>query len=324
MKQFLFFSFIVLASTLLLFSMTGTAVAVCSSDADCDDTNFCTDDSCNVGTGECVFTDNDTNDCGDGIFCNGIEACLSGVCIAGLPVDCDDGVACTADSCSEEFRSCKHTVPDADFDGHGDANCVDGAGMPLGDDCNDQDNTRFAGSPEVCDSDDEDCDPETFGNRDQDGDGFIDLECCNGTNGSMNCGDDCDDMELSVHPIQNEVCNGVDDDCDGDIDMASEGVGGSLTKSHFPDSDGDGYGDPATSFALCPGEPGFSMLGNDCDDTKAAIFPGAMICGAPANPTNVMVCMSDGTFALGSCDPNTKSVCVMQPNGTGICQPKKG
>jgi len=71
----------------------------------------------------------------------------------------------------------------------------------LGDDCDDVDPNRHPGMTEVCDSDDEDCDTTTFGNRDQDGDGFVDSACCNDTD----CGNDCDDMNISIHPIQNEI-----------------------------------------------------------------------------------------------------------------------
>ncbi|MFO0762990.1 MAG: DNRLRE domain-containing protein [Byssovorax sp.] len=37
--------------------------------------------------------------CGDGDICNGDEVCNAGVCDRGAPLDCDDGVACTVDSC---------------------------------------------------------------------------------------------------------------------------------------------------------------------------------------------------------------------------------
>jgi len=49
--------------------------------------------------------------CDDGIFCNGAERCLAGLCIAGSPVSCDDNLSCTADSCSEFLRSCL-SIPD--------------------------------------------------------------------------------------------------------------------------------------------------------------------------------------------------------------------
>lgn len=47
-------------------------------------------------------------DCQDGGYCNGAERCVGGFCQAGTSVSCDDGVACTVDSCSETTRSCNH------------------------------------------------------------------------------------------------------------------------------------------------------------------------------------------------------------------------
>lgn len=47
----------------------------------------------------------DSNDCGDGLFCNGAEQCAAGVCQAGPPPCADDGLACTLD-CEEDSRTC--------------------------------------------------------------------------------------------------------------------------------------------------------------------------------------------------------------------------
>lgn len=44
--------------------------------------------------------------CDDGLFCNGVEACVNGVCSAGTPIVCNDGVACTADACDETANTC--------------------------------------------------------------------------------------------------------------------------------------------------------------------------------------------------------------------------
>ena len=66
---------------------------------------------------------------------------------------------------------------------------------------------------------DEDCNPETLGTADRDGDGHIDSRVCNWINsGNFNCGDDCDDGQGGVHPYTTEACNDRDDDCDGVID----------------------------------------------------------------------------------------------------------
>jgi hypothetical protein len=52
-------------------------------------------------------------DCDDGLFCNGAETCAAGACVAGTPVECDDGVDCTVDACSEATRACQQTPDDA-------------------------------------------------------------------------------------------------------------------------------------------------------------------------------------------------------------------
>jgi hypothetical protein len=45
-------------------------------------------------------------DCDDGVFCNGTEQCVASACQPGIPVACDDGVACTRDSCDEGTGTC--------------------------------------------------------------------------------------------------------------------------------------------------------------------------------------------------------------------------
>jgi hypothetical protein len=89
-----------------------------------------------------------------------------------------------------------------------------------GDDCNDNDVHAFPGNTEIGDyaGHDEDCDPSTIGNRDVDGDGFIDAGIYNvGGNGEIH-GNDCDDTQRLVNPMQQEVPNDRDDDCDTVVD----------------------------------------------------------------------------------------------------------
>jgi hypothetical protein len=74
----------------------------------CDDGNPCTTDTCLAVTG-CQHTPlaNGTA-CNDVSVCNGAETCLSGVCTAGTPLNCDDGNPCTADVC-DPVAGCRHT-----------------------------------------------------------------------------------------------------------------------------------------------------------------------------------------------------------------------
>jgi len=201
-----------------------------------------------------------------------------------------------------------------DFDGDGYVSSACG-----GDDCDDLDPLRYPGNREICDIDnrDEDCATSTFGHTDDDRDGFVSTQCCNEmADGSLNCGTDCDDNRGSTSPIGNDVCNGLDDNCDGDIDEEASIL-------QFVDADKDGHGTAAVNgvnLLKCPGTVGFSPLSNDCDDSNPAIQPGDMVCD-PADSAAIKSCNSDGQWVYASCD--TGSVCITQVNGTGVCVSKK-
>ncbi len=121
----------------------------------------------------------------------------------------------------------------------------------------------------VCDEDGhgEDCNPNTYGAVDADDDGVDDAACCNtDAVGVPICGRDCDDSAAGVSPLSPEVCNGIDDDCDG---LTDEGVLVTL----WPDMDEDGYGtDDASASSIngCPGTALYSNRRGDCDDGNAA------------------------------------------------------
>jgi hypothetical protein len=78
----------------------------CSDAADCDDGNPCSDDSCEAD-GVCSHVAN-SDVCGSGDACATARTCADFVCAGGTPVDCDDGVACTIDTC-DAATGCEHT-----------------------------------------------------------------------------------------------------------------------------------------------------------------------------------------------------------------------
>lgn len=112
---------------------------------------------------------------------------------------------------------------------------------------------------------DEDCDEESLGDLDNDRDGFVDARCCNPrAAGGQHCGEDCDDSKRSVHPTSSEVCDGFDNNCDGEVD---EGV----AVPGFDDADFDTRGLRTAPRMGCPGTRGFAVYGGDCDDTNPAV-----------------------------------------------------
>jgi len=82
----------------------GQTVDCTFTDVNCDDGNACTEDSFDSNTGQCQ---NLPISCEDGVFCNGLETCDPTLgCQDGPDIICDDGVACTVDSCNETTDSC--------------------------------------------------------------------------------------------------------------------------------------------------------------------------------------------------------------------------
>ncbi|MCB9766080.1 MAG: hypothetical protein H6739_40265 [Alphaproteobacteria bacterium] len=187
-------------------------------------------------------------------------------------------MACKDSTSTDDTGPADDTGPSGEVD-------ADGDGVTAADDCNDGDATIFPGADEVCDSVDQDCDDvidegaSVTAWADGDGDGFGagdgELACTLGT-GQVGQGGDCDDGDAEVHPDATEVCDGVDNDCDGLTDDEDDSVdpdqGGGVW---YADSDGDGQGDPETPIAACSQPEDAVDDQRDCDDSNADTYFGA-------------------------------------------------
>lgn len=153
-------------------------------------------------------------------------------------------------------------------------------------DCDDDDDGIYPGAVEICDGLDNDCDGlidsldgdvvyNTF-YLDSDSDGYgnsaMSIQACSAPEGYVDNDTDCDDSNNMVNPGFQEICDGIDNDCDGLIDNDDNDLG---SIEWFPDSDSDGYGINGVTLYQCEQPDGYAAFIDDCDDNDANINPGA-------------------------------------------------
>jgi MYXO-CTERM domain-containing protein len=202
-------------------------------------------------------------------YCNGIDD----DCDASIDNGATDAVTWYADADGDGYGNATHAA----------AECSAPSGY-VGDatDCNDASATVHPGASEYCNGVDDDCDRTVDESAvdastwyaDADGDSFGDatviaLDCALPTGYS---GDDrdCDDTDAAVNPDALEICNTLDDDCDGTVDLGADDA-----STWYTDADGDTWGDPATAVDACSAPSGTRADDTDCDDTSATVHPTA-------------------------------------------------
>jgi hypothetical protein len=219
---------------------------------------------------------------------------------------------------------------DTDGDGYGDAtastaSCSAPSGFVADDtDCDDTDSAVSPAGIEWCNGTDDDCDgvvdPSTsadaatwYADADGDtyGDAAVSVDACDVPAGFVADDTDCDDSVKTTFPGATEFCNGVDDDCDGVIDPDS--AWDALT--WYADTDGDAYGDPASTTLACSQPAGYVADNTDCDDTAAGVNPGVTEVCDPADTDENCNGLADD--ADPSTDPSSASTWYVDGDGDG-------
>lgn len=93
--------------------------------------------------------------------------------------------------------------------------------------------------------------------EDRDGDGFSWLY------------GDCDDDDARINPAAEEICDGVDNDCDGLSDPPSA----TGTREWYGDKDGDGFAGAEVLVSACEQPDGYALDWDDCDDSNGGVNP---------------------------------------------------
>ena len=171
-------------------------------------------------------------------------------------------------------------------------------GFPVSEDCDDANSTINPSADEICDGVDNDCDEEIdegvlqtlYLDVDEDGYGNPNepVEACEISDGLSLVGNDCNDQDDLSYPGSAERCDGLDNDCDGEVDEE-------LQEIWFADKDGDGYGDADDFIEICDPPEGYVSVALDCDDLNGDINLDAIeICDGLDNDCDTLIDDADG------------------------------
>ncbi len=107
------------------------------------------------------------------------------------------------------------------------------------------------------------------GSGDDDGDAGTPTPLADADGDGYAVDEDCNDADAAIYPGATEVCDQVDNNCDG---IADEGF---PMETYYPDQDGDGYGDDGGAVTSCASPDGYVSQNGDCDDSDAGVNPAA-------------------------------------------------
>jgi len=168
--------------------------------------------------------------------------------------------------------------------------------------------------------------------------------------------DDCDDTDSAINPGATEVCDGVDNNCDGTTDTDAtdritvytdndqDGLGtgaGELAceaddyqseidgdcddnnaeaqnwETGYLDRDGDGYGDAETASDYCPMPEGVVSNNSDCDDDDSSVWEGEQCAPTEEGPSSATL-EGGETITLSDGSEVSGSGATLEVNEEGV------
>ena len=161
------------------------------------------------------------------------------------------------------------------------------------DDCDDSNLEINPDAVDVCDGIDNNCDGQIDEDGlvgyyfDMDGDGAGDPDApavgCELQENMVDNALDCDDDNPNISGLQEEICDGIDNDCDDIIDNGVSNI-------YYVDNDGDGFGSDVEPIETCEVLTGYVEVGGDCDDDNVEVNPdGIEVCDGLDNNCNSLV-----------------------------------
>jgi hypothetical protein len=198
----------------------------------------------------------DTDGDGFGDAANTLLSCTLPAGYSTNNTDCDDSNA--------QINPNTIWYLDTDQDGYGDPNnfttsCLTPPGTVLnGDDCDDTNNQLNLVDMYYVDAD---------------GDGFGDeatgVETCAQPANTVTVGGDCDDANDQIYPGATEICDDLDNNCDGNTDEGLPSI------TYYEDLDFDGFGSNVSLVSCDSLGAGYALTTGDCDDDNDQVYPGA-------------------------------------------------
>ena len=162
-------------------------------------------------------------------------------------------------------------------------------------DCNDNNASVNINATEICNTFDDDCDGLTNEGitfityyADNDGDGFgnpnASLSACSPPLGYVTNNSDCNDANALIKPGAVELCNLVDDNCNGQV---NEGL---VFANYYIDTDQDGFGAGAPTNSCTPIFGNYVTNNLDCNNNNANIRPNASeLCNSIDDNCNTLI-----------------------------------